>query len=57
MIDKVVKEFPLVLRVDTYNAGSNEPMLAINVEMGFRPIHIARAWQGSLATARERLGA
>jgi GNAT superfamily N-acetyltransferase len=57
MIDKVVKEFPLVRRVDTYNAGSNEPMLAINVEMGFRPIHIARAWQGSLATARERLGA
>jgi len=57
MIEKVVEEFPRVGRVDTFNAGSNEPMLAINVEMGFRPIHIARAWQGSLATARERLGA
>jgi len=57
MIERVVEEFPLVRRVDTFNAGSNEPMLAINVEMGFRPIHIARAWQGSLATARERLGA
>jgi mycothiol synthase len=57
MIERVVEEFPLVRRVDTYNAESNEPMLAINVEMGFRPIHIARAWQGALATARERLGA
>lgn len=57
MIERVVEEFPRVRRVDTYNAGSNEPMLAINIEMGFRPIHIARAWQGDLATARERLGA
>jgi hypothetical protein len=30
-------------------------MLNINVEMGFRPVHIAHAWQGDLATVRERL--
>jgi hypothetical protein len=46
-----------VTRVDTFNAGSNEPMLNINVAMGFRPIHLSRAWQGDLATARRRLGA
>lgn len=56
MIEKVITEHPMVRRVDTYNAGSNEPMLAINIEMGFRPIHFATAWQGDLATARDRLG-
>lgn len=55
MIEKVIDEYPMVRRVDTYNAGSNEPMLAINIEMGFRPIHYATAWQGDLATARDRL--
>lgn len=56
MIERLVEEYPRVTRIDTYNAGSNEPMLAINIEMGFRPIFLARAWQGDLATARQRLG-
>lgn len=56
MIEKIIEDYPLVRRVDTYNAGSNQPMLAINVEMGFRPIYYARAWQGDLASARSRLG-
>lgn len=47
---------PGVERVDTFNAGSNEPMLNINLTMGFRPILVMDTWQGDLATARERLG-
>ncbi len=54
---KVVEERPQADRVDTWNAGSNEPMLNINIAMGFKPILVADDWQGDLATARERLGA
>jgi hypothetical protein len=32
-------------------------MLNINIAMGFEPIHLSHAWQGDLATARERLRA
>lgn len=55
MILRIVDEYPAVARVDTFNAGSNEPMLNINIAMGFTPIHISNQWQGDLATARERL--
>jgi GNAT superfamily N-acetyltransferase len=47
--------YPEARRIDTYNAGSNAPMLSINVEMGFRPVLIETVWQGTLATIRERL--
>jgi mycothiol synthase len=47
--------YPEVRRIDTHNAGSNVPMLNINIEMGFRPILVENIWQGSLATLRERL--
>lgn len=57
MIKRVLGAHPDVTRVDTYNAGSNEPMLNINVAMGFRPVHLSNVWQGDLATVRERLGA
>lgn len=57
MIRQIVDEYPAVARVDTYNAGSNEPMLNINVAMGFRPVHVSQTWQGDLATVRERLRA
>lgn len=56
-IKRVVDEHPEIDRVDTTNAGSNEPMLNINVAMGYRPILISNAWQGDLAVVRERLGA
>ncbi len=46
---------PGVRRIDTYNAGSNAPMLSINVEMGFKPIMIETVWQGNLATIRQNL--
>ena len=47
---------PEVERIDTENASSNEPMLNINTEMGYRPLHVDYAWQGDLATVRHRLG-
>jgi len=56
-IVKVVAERPKADHLDTWNAGSNEPMLNINIAMGFKPILVTDAWQGNLATARERLGA
>lgn len=57
MIERIIAQHPDVTRVDTFNAGSNEPMLNINVAMGFRPIHISDGWQGDLATLREHFRA
>jgi GNAT superfamily N-acetyltransferase len=57
MIRRIVDEYPNVTRIDTWNAGSNEPMLNINVEMGYKPIFLSTIWQGELATVRERFGA
>ncbi len=57
MIERVVAEYPEVDRIDTWNAGSNEPMLNINIAMGYRPIQVNHTFQGDLATARERMGA
>jgi len=54
---KVLEARPLVDRIDTWNAGSNQPMLNINIEMGFKQILVTDAWQGDLETARGRLGA
>lgn len=56
MIERITAEYPAVTRVDTWNAGSNAPMLGINVEMGFRPVHISNTWQGDVDTAISRLG-
>ncbi len=56
MIERIISDYPTLRRVDTYNAGSNQPMLAINIEMGFGPIYHSRVWQGDLATARARSG-
>ena len=56
MILRIIDEFPEVTRVDTFNAGSNEPMLNINVAMGFRPVHLSNAWQGDLETMQLSLG-
>lgn len=57
MIQRIVTEYPAVTRVDTYNAGSNEPMLNINIAMGFEPILLTTIWQGELATVRDRFEA
>jgi GNAT superfamily N-acetyltransferase len=49
------ENYPGVERIDTENAGSNAPMLSINIEMGFKPILVQNVWQGELATVRENL--
>lgn len=56
MVMKIATEHPEVKRIDTENAGSNQPMLSINHAMGFKPIHESGVWQGDLATARTRFG-
>lgn len=55
MIQEIVAGFPRLERIDTWNAGSNKPMLNINVAMGFRPIVVTTVWQGDLPEARRRL--
>ena len=55
LILKVSTEYPDVARVDTFNAGSNEPMLAINQAMGFEVVQRSHVWQGVLTAARSRL--
>lgn len=52
---KVIAERPAVKWIDTDNAGSNKPMLAINDAMGFRPILWSAQYQGDLETARKAL--
>ena len=42
--------------IETYNAESNPHMLAINVDMGFRPHRAFGTWQGSVADAADALG-
>ncbi|MGH8950516.1 MAG: hypothetical protein ACRDX9_03735 [Acidimicrobiia bacterium] len=48
-------EYPDVRRIDTENNDYNEPMLNINVEMGFKPVLIRNIWQGDVATLRKNL--
>jgi mycothiol synthase len=55
-IKSFLDRHPDVVRIDTENAGSNEPMLNINIEMGYEPLHVNYAWQGDVVTVRERLG-
>lgn len=53
---RMLDEYPEVERLDTFNAGSNEAMLNINVEMGFKPMMVQVNWQGDTAMMKERLG-
>lgn len=55
MMLTVLDEFPAIERLDTFNAGSNQPMLNINVAMGFRPLVDQINWQGETAEMRRRL--
>ena len=56
MIERIVAAYPQVERVDTYNAGSNRPMLDINIAMGFRSVYEESIWQGDLGKVRAGLG-
>jgi len=55
MIERVVRDWPKINRIDTTNAGSNRPMLNINEAMGYKTIQVTNAYQGDLSIARENL--
>ena len=57
MLLRLLDERPSVRRVDTYNAASNEAMLRINVEMGFRPLTAWSDWQAGVEAVARRLDA
>ncbi|GJM38029.1 MAG: GNAT family N-acetyltransferase [Acidimicrobiales bacterium] len=46
---------PDVTRLGTGNAQSNDPMLAINVAMGYVPLCVFGAWQADVTTYRQAL--
>ncbi len=45
---RLLEERPQTQRVDTWNAGSNRPMLGINVAMGFKPVRYYGDWQKNI---------
>jgi mycothiol synthase len=52
---RLLDERPEVEFIDTWNAGSNEAMLGINVAMGFRPLENWGAWQAATDVVSEAL--
>jgi len=52
---RLLDERPEVAFVDTWNAGSNEAMLNINVAMGFRPLENWGEWQAGTDAVAEAL--
>jgi GNAT superfamily N-acetyltransferase len=55
MIRRLLTDFPEVKRIDTFNAGSNEPMLNINIAMGFGPVLFEQVYQGPTEAVRSWL--
>jgi GNAT superfamily N-acetyltransferase len=55
--DRVLAELPGVRWVITWNAGSNDAMLGINTELGFRTSAVHTTWQVAADQLRTRLGA
>jgi GNAT superfamily N-acetyltransferase len=55
MAQRVLDERPSVERIETWNAGSNEAMLNINVAMGFEPVENWGDWQVGTEVARAAL--
>jgi mycothiol synthase len=51
----ILDDLPEVRWVITWNAGSNEPMLAINHDLGFRAVAVYTTWQVPVAELRALL--
>jgi mycothiol synthase len=56
MTRRILTELPDVRWVITWNAGSNDAMLAINRQLGFRTAEVVTTWQVSTQQLRARLG-
>ncbi len=54
---RIMTELPAVRWVITHNAGSNDAMLAVNRQLGFRAAVIGTTWQIATDRLRERLAA
>jgi mycothiol synthase len=54
---RIQHELPAVRWVITFNAGSNDAMLGINRQIGFRPAVIGTTWQVATSALRARLAA
>jgi mycothiol synthase len=54
---RILHELPDVRWVITWNAGSNDAMLAINRQLGFRAVTIATQWQIATNVLQARLAA
>lgn len=52
MVERIVTELPRARFIRTENAGTNAPMLGINVKMGFAPAWHETIWQLPLADAK-----
>ena len=57
MAERILAERPQVRFVDTENAYSNEPMLNINIAMGFEIIKTVNDWHAPVGAIREALEA
>ncbi|MCI0677653.1 MAG: GNAT family N-acetyltransferase [Actinobacteria bacterium] len=55
MARRVATDYPNVEIIETHNAGSNDAMLGINIEMGFEPVLVISAWQGGTETIQAAL--
>jgi GNAT superfamily N-acetyltransferase len=55
MLLRVLGERPAIEQVETWNAGSNAPMLSINHALGFRRVRISGNWQADLDVVRKHL--
>ena len=57
MADRILDRRPDLRYIDTENAYSNGPMLAINVEMGFEILRTVNGWKGKVDMLSASLGA
>jgi GNAT superfamily N-acetyltransferase len=51
-LELLLREHPEVRAIDTFNADDNRWMIAVNEQMGFRPLHGQGDWELDLASAQ-----